>query len=107
MSTRYNGSNALRSCGGCGGSFLADDRNETYFCPKCTAAQPEFDPQPYAECKDQPDKQRVKYGPRLADHVVLARKGDMVTIRPLGFPDDDPVTVHVNNLRPPWVSYGH
>lgn len=105
--TRYNGSNALRSCGGCGRSFLADNRNETYYCPKCTKSMPEFDPQPYATCGGRPDKQMVKYGPMLTDHVVLAREGDMVTIRPLGFPENEPVTVHLNELRPPWVSYGH
>lgn len=97
----------LRSCGNCGGSFCGDNRNETYFCPKCTAAMPEFDPQPYAKCEGRPDRQRVKYGPWLTDHVVLAREGDMVTVRPLGNPDAEPFTVHVNNLRPPWVSYGH
>lgn len=97
----------LRSCGGCGGSFCGDNRNETYFCAECTRRNGErlFDPQPYG--RGTIDSQRVKYGPRLADHVVLAREGDMVTIRPLGFPDADPVTVHVNNVRPPWVSYGH
>lgn len=97
----------LRSCGGCGGSFCGDNRNETWFCPKCTRVNDakHFDPQPYG--RGRPDDQRVKYGPYLRDHVVLAREGDMVTIRPLGNPDADPVTVHVNNLRPPWVSYGH
>lgn len=102
----YNGSNALRSCGGCGGSFLADDRNETYFCPKCTAAFPEFDPQPYPSCGGRPDRQRVRYGPRLDEYVVLAREGDMLTIRRLGLPESDPVQVHVANARPPWVTYG-
>lgn len=96
----------LRLCGGCNGSFCGDSRNETYFCPKCTAAMPEFDPQPYAKCEGRPDRQRVKYGPYLADHVVLAREGDMVTIRPLGNPEAESFTVHVNNLRPTRVSYG-
>jgi hypothetical protein len=38
--------------------------------------------------------------------VVLAREGDMVTVRPLGFPEAAPVTVHLNELTPPWISYG-
>jgi hypothetical protein len=106
VTSHYNGSNALRCCGGCGGSFLADDRNRTYLCPKCTAAQPEFDPQPYEKCQGRPDKQRCRYGPRLAEHVVLAREGDMVTVRPLGFPEAEPVTVHLNELTPQRISYG-
>lgn len=104
---RYTGSNALRSCGNCGGSFLVHAANETYICPKCTKSMPEFGPQPYAKCMDRPDKQRCRYGPRLTEHVVLAREGDMATVRPLGCPDAEPFTVHVNNLRPPWITYGH
>lgn len=111
--SRYNGSNALRSCGGCGGSFLADDRNEMYICPKCTKGLPEFDPQPYEKCGGRPDKQRVRYnwygsGPYgSAECVVLAREGDMVTIRPLGRPELEAVTVHLNNLRPARITPGH
>lgn len=102
--------NYLRSCGGCGGSFLGDNRDEIYFCPRCTKNLPEFDPQPYAKCKGQPDKQRCRMdyqGRRLVEMVVLAREGDMVTVRPLGFPDDDPVTVHLNVLRPHYITPGH
>ncbi len=102
--SRYNGSNALRSCGGCGGSFLADNRNEIYFCPKCTKYLPEFDPQPYG--KGRPDDQQVRFGPRLDLYLVIAREGDMVTIRRMGNPDALPFEVPVNNLRPLWTTYG-
>jgi hypothetical protein len=94
----------LRSCGGCGGSFLGDDRNEIYFCPACTAKLPPFDPQPYARCQGQPDKQRCRYEGR--EMVVLAREGDQVTVRPLGNPEAAPATVHINNLRPAYITPG-
>lgn len=95
----------LRNCGGCGGSFLGDNRNEIWFCPKCTAALPPFDPQPYAKCKEQPDKQRCRYRGQVM--AVIAREGDMVTVRPLGNPDAPAREVHVNDLRPVWITPGH
>jgi hypothetical protein len=95
----------LRCCAGCGGSFaVAYTTNEAWFCPKCTAALPEFNPQPYG--RGRPDDQSVRYGPYLVQYVVLDRKGDMVTIRPMGNPDAMSFEVHVNNLRPMWVTYG-
>jgi hypothetical protein len=94
----------LRSCGGCGGSFLGDNRNEIYFCPKCTRGLPEFDPQPYEKCNGRPDKQRCRYQGR--DMVVLEREGDMVTVRPLGRPDASSATVHIGQLRPVYASPG-
>lgn len=107
MTSRYNGSNALRACGGCGGSFLADNRDEAYFCSKCTRNLPEFDPQPYGLGRPDDQACRMDYqGRRLVRMVVLARDGDMVTVRPLGFPEADPVTVHVNNLRPVYITPG-
>lgn len=94
----------LRSCGGCGGSFLGDDRNEIWFCPACTAKFPPFDPQPYAKCQGQPDKQSCRY--RGQQMVVLERDGDDVTVRPLGRPDLEPSVVHISNLRPVYITPG-
>lgn len=94
----------LRVCGGCGGSFLGDDRNEIWFCPSCTAEHPPFDPQPYAKCQGRPDKQSCRYEGR--EMVVLDRDGDDVTVRPLGRPDLEPFTVNIRNLRPVYVTPG-
>jgi predicted amidophosphoribosyltransferase len=95
----------LRCCGGCGGSFaVAYSTNEIWFCPACTKKLPDFDPQPYAI--GGPENQRVRYGPHLREYVVLAREGDQVTIRPLGNPDAEEITVNVNVLRPPYITYG-
>jgi hypothetical protein len=97
----------LRSCGGCGGSFGGDARDQIWLCPKCTAKLPPFDPQPYAV--GGPDNQRCRMdwdGWRLREMVVLAREGDMVTVRPLGNPDIKPRTVHLNDLRPPYITPG-
>lgn len=97
----------LRSCGGCGGSFGGDARNEIWFCNKCKARLPEFDPQPYAVggsgksiCRMDQD------GWPLREMVVLAREGDMVTVRPLGRPDLEPVTVSLSELRPHYITPG-
>jgi hypothetical protein len=95
----------LRSCGGCGGSFLGDNRNEIWFCPKCTAALPPFDPQPYAKCQGRPDKQRCRY--RGREMTVIAREGDMVTVRPLGDPEAEEHEVHISNLRSVYITPGH
>jgi hypothetical protein len=99
--------NSLRSCGGCGGSFLGDNRNEIYFCPKCTAGLPEFNPQPYRMQKlgERAVEQQCRYEGRLM--VVTDRDGDDVTVRPLGNPDAPARIVHVNNLRPAYVTPGH
>ena len=93
----------LRSCGRCGGSFLGDNRNEIYFCPACTAKLPPFNPQPYPIGSQ--DEQQCRYEGRLM--VVLAREGELVMVRPLGNPEAAPVTVHINNLRPAYITPGH
>lgn len=97
----------LRSCGRCGGSFGGDARNEIWFCNRCRAKLPEFNPQPYAV--GGPANQTCRYsydGWNLREMVVLAREGDMVTVRPLGNPDEAPRTVHVSELRPHYVTPG-
>lgn len=100
--------NYLRCCGRCGGSFIGDNRDEIWFCAACVKALPEFNPQPYGRGRYDDQRCRMDYqGRRLVEMVVIARVGDMVTVRPLGFPDADLITVHVNNLRPHYITPGH
>jgi hypothetical protein len=93
----------LRCCGGCGGSFLGDNRDEIWFCPKCARNLPDFDPQPYG--RGRLSDQSCRYEGRLM--VVLDREGDEVSVRPLGNPSAPPVIVHINNLRPAYITPGH
>lgn len=37
--------------------------------------------------------ERIRYGPRLEEHVILKRDGDTLTIRPLGEPDTPPFEI--------------
>lgn len=97
-----SGGTPLRCCGGCGGSFLGDNRNEIWFCPACAAKFPPFNPQPYPVGSQ--DEQQCRYEGR--EMVVLAREGDQVTVRPLGNPDAPSFTVHINNLRPVYITPG-
>jgi hypothetical protein len=98
----------LRCCGRCGGSFLGDNRDEIWFCPSCTKKLPPFDPQPYSVGGSENQRARMNWaGWKLREVVVLAREGDMVTVRPLGNPDIEPVTVHVSVLRPAYITPGH
>lgn len=99
----------LRACGGCGGSFLGDNRNEIWFCPKCTAKLPPFNPRPYrviqADGGDATDQTCRRYGD-AREWVVCDRQGDAVTVKPLGFPDGYRETVNIAQLRPAYYTPG-
>ncbi len=80
--------NHLRLCGGCHTQWLAWGSAEwpppTYFCPRCTAKQPPFDPQPnpHPSCQV-----KLRTAPRWETYFVTARDGDRAEIRRLGFPE--------------------
>lgn len=57
-----------------------------------------FDPQPK-------DTVRAISGPHYRTYIVVTRHGDKVNVRPLGFPDVDPVSIPVGALYP--ASFNH
>jgi len=87
----------LRCCAGCGSSFAAHNSKSfdgAYVCDKCMPkVRPDnFDPQPN-------DIVRFIDGPR-GNWVVLSRDGDMVSVRRLGFPEDEPRPASIHALYP-------
>lgn len=70
----------LRCCAGCAGSFLGDNRPGSYHRPRCTAEMPPWDPQPNDSVRLHTD--------RIARYLVLARDGETLTLRRLGFPEE-------------------
>lgn len=85
----------LRMCAGCAGSFATyapGHWDDPYTCPNCLAKQPPFNPQPN-DVVHLADNWRTQF-------VVLARTGDTLTIRRLGWPDGPISTVHVANTMP-------
>lgn len=86
----------LRCCAGCGGSFLGYTTGGFgFYCGPCAKRHGEgFDPQP-GPGKWQTVRLCSDKNPR--DYVVLAREGQILTLRPLGRPDVPSVEMHVNN----------
>lgn len=90
----------LRSCAIGGGHHIGHNSRSfggQYFCPKHLRQLFEgFDPQPYP-ARDH----RVRFinGPDT-EWCVLAREGDTLTLRRLGFPDDPPTTAVVAQVYP-------
>jgi hypothetical protein len=84
----------LRNCAGCGRSFATGDGvSDSYFCPKCHVANVDkFAPtvDSIVELLDQP---RSRY-------VVLAVKDGEFTLRRLGFPESQSISVREAHLNP-------
>jgi hypothetical protein len=84
----------LRNCAGCGRSFATGDGvSDSYFCPKCHAANVDkFAPKENSvvELLSEP---RSRY-------VVLAIEDGQLTLRRLGFPDGPTISVREAHLNP-------
>lgn len=96
--------NILRSCAVGGGHHLGHNSRSfggRYFCPKhLRETFHEFDPQP-----GDPVRNRVRFidgGRGDAELIVVARDGDQVTVRYLGFPDLPAQTASLAELWPSW-----
>lgn len=94
--------NFLRCCAGCNAHITIGyetERDAAVYCTKCDAMNKEswsdFDPQPRPgrDCL-------VRLYTEPGQWCVLARDGDMLTVRKMGFPDSESVEVHVANVLP-------
>lgn len=102
-----------RTCAAGGGDHLGHDSTSfggKYLCPvHLWSLMHGFNPQPYGTPGG--TDQTVKFidgslpGPMHAERhetvwCVWGRDGEMLTLRPLGRPDCEPITAHVNTVYP-------
>lgn len=89
----------LRLCAGCNTQWLAWGSREwpppSYFCPRCTAKQPPFDPQPnpHPTCQV-----KLRTAPAWQTYYVTERDGEYAVIRRLGWPEFPSQRVHLSAL---------
>lgn len=99
----------LRSCAVGGGHHLGHNSKSfggRYFCPKHQRETfYNFDPQPYTGRVGEPVCNRVRFIDNArgeCELIVIARDGDRVTVKALGFPELPARTVTLAELWPGW-----
>ena len=99
----------LRSCAVGGGHHLGHNSTSfggRYLCPKHQRETfYNFDPQPCTHQIGELIRNRVRFidgGRGDAELIVIARDGDQVTVKVLGFPDLPAQTVPLAALWPGW-----
>jgi hypothetical protein len=78
--------------------------DDGYLCPEHMAAMwAAYDPQPRGEVaigQREPQSRVRLWTDRISEYIVLARDGDTLTLRRLGFPDDPSIQVPVRATLP-------
>jgi hypothetical protein len=84
----------LRCCAACSAHLLsyATADNEEVYCAKCRTG--------LAVIAESGDAVRLYARPRWERYCVLARDGDTLTLRRLGWPDADPFDVRIGTVMP-------